>query len=268
MAAPSQVVDIRNKLSRIDEVWSPKILAEANGWHVKLVKGRGQFTWHRHPDVDEIFCVLSGSLTITSGPGGDVVLGPARSTWCRAVSSTAPTPETGARWSCWSRKGFRTPATPEARVRRSTSGSRYRGRAALDDDGWPRALRTRGRVRRDRRTRRPCPGRGRRRPGPHRRARHGQDRTARLRRREGRRDAGAAGTTGSAPRAGSRSPGCTPCCARRWSSCLSSPPPRPTPCRPPSAWPSPADEPVPRRCWGAGAAGRAGRAGTCAVPGG
>jgi mannose-6-phosphate isomerase-like protein (cupin superfamily) len=76
MAAPSRVVDVRDKLSRIDEVWSPKILAEANGWHVKLVKGRGQFTWHRHPDVDEIFCVLSGSLTISTRPGGDVVLGP------------------------------------------------------------------------------------------------------------------------------------------------------------------------------------------------
>ena len=76
MAAPPHVVDVRSKLDLVDELWSPKILAEANGWHLKLVRGRGPFTWHRHPDVDEIFGVISGCLTISVRPGGDVELRP------------------------------------------------------------------------------------------------------------------------------------------------------------------------------------------------
>lgn len=76
MAAPHHVVDLRDKLRQIDELWSPRIVAEANGWHVKVVRGRGRFTWHRHPDVDEIFVLVSGSLTISTRPGGDVELQP------------------------------------------------------------------------------------------------------------------------------------------------------------------------------------------------
>ena len=64
---------------------------------------------------------------------------------------------------------------------------------------------------------------------------------------------GCCGRTGCTPRAGSRSPGCTPCCARRWTSCRRFPSPRPRPCRPRSAWPSPADRAgssSPPGCWG------------------
>jgi mannose-6-phosphate isomerase-like protein (cupin superfamily) len=76
MAAPHEVVDVPDKLRQVDEAWSPVIIAEANGWHLKLVKGHGSFTWHRHPDVDEIFFLVSGSLTIRTRSGGDVELRP------------------------------------------------------------------------------------------------------------------------------------------------------------------------------------------------
>ena len=40
-----------------------------------MVKLHGEFVWHRHPDTDEMFVVVSGSLTIRLRDG-DVVLGP------------------------------------------------------------------------------------------------------------------------------------------------------------------------------------------------
>ena len=42
---------------------------------MKIVKVLGDFTWHAHPDTDELFLVIDGSLTIRLR-GGDVTLGP------------------------------------------------------------------------------------------------------------------------------------------------------------------------------------------------
>lgn len=75
MAHPPQPVRLTDLLTRIDEHWSPKIAAEANGWHLKLVKVRGEFVWHAHPDTDDFFLVLDGELTIQL-EDGDVHLRP------------------------------------------------------------------------------------------------------------------------------------------------------------------------------------------------
>jgi mannose-6-phosphate isomerase-like protein (cupin superfamily) len=64
MAAPDTVVRIPEMFTRFDQHWSPKIVAEANGWHVKLVRAKGQFVWHTHDDVDEMFLVIAGTLTV------------------------------------------------------------------------------------------------------------------------------------------------------------------------------------------------------------
>jgi mannose-6-phosphate isomerase-like protein (cupin superfamily) len=53
-------VNIRQKLSRIDDHWSPKIVGELNGQYVKLVKFRGEFVWHHHEHEDEMFLVVKG----------------------------------------------------------------------------------------------------------------------------------------------------------------------------------------------------------------
>jgi mannose-6-phosphate isomerase-like protein (cupin superfamily) len=53
-------VNIAEKLSRFDEHWSPKIVGELNGQHVKLVKFLGEFVWHHHDDEDEMFLVIDG----------------------------------------------------------------------------------------------------------------------------------------------------------------------------------------------------------------
>lgn len=68
-------IDLREKLSRFDEHWSPRIVAELNGQHVKLVKLAGEFVWHSHADEDELFLVLKGKLTIELRDGA-VALGP------------------------------------------------------------------------------------------------------------------------------------------------------------------------------------------------
>ena len=56
------VVDLEQKLSLFQETWSPRIVAELNGQHVKLAKLEGEFEWHAHAAEDELFLVLAGRL--------------------------------------------------------------------------------------------------------------------------------------------------------------------------------------------------------------
>lgn len=68
-ANPSQlsahgVVNIDEKLDLFHEHWSPHIIAELNGQHVKLAKLLGEFVWHQHEVEDEMFLVLKGELII------------------------------------------------------------------------------------------------------------------------------------------------------------------------------------------------------------
>ena len=53
-------VNISEKLALFSEHWSPKVVGELNGQHVKLVKFRGEFVWHHHEHEDEMFLVVEG----------------------------------------------------------------------------------------------------------------------------------------------------------------------------------------------------------------
>ena len=55
-------VSINQKLSMFSDYWNPRIAGELNGQHVKLVKFKGEFVWHKHDDEDEMFFVISGSF--------------------------------------------------------------------------------------------------------------------------------------------------------------------------------------------------------------
>lgn len=57
-------VNLASKLASIDEHFSPKIVAEFNDYKVEVVKAKGEFVWHTHPDTDDLFFVLAGRLTI------------------------------------------------------------------------------------------------------------------------------------------------------------------------------------------------------------
>lgn len=68
-------IDIAQKFGRFTEHWSPKIIAESNGWQFKLVKAGGEFVWHEH-EIDEVFVVFAGQITIQLRRADDVILGP------------------------------------------------------------------------------------------------------------------------------------------------------------------------------------------------
>ena len=53
-------INLREKLSLINDHWNPRIAAELNGQYVKLVKFEGPFTWHYHENEDELFLVVKG----------------------------------------------------------------------------------------------------------------------------------------------------------------------------------------------------------------
>lgn len=57
-------INIAQKLSKINDHWSPKIIGELNGQHVKLAKLNGEFVWHHHENEDELFMVIEGNLKI------------------------------------------------------------------------------------------------------------------------------------------------------------------------------------------------------------
>ena len=60
----NKVINISQKLSLFDELWTPKIIDEFNGQQLKLAKVKGEFVWHDHAKEDELFLVIKGKLTI------------------------------------------------------------------------------------------------------------------------------------------------------------------------------------------------------------
>ena len=60
----TEKVNLSEKLQQFTELWSPRIVGELNGQHVKLAKFEGEFVWHHHEHEDELFLVLRGHLSI------------------------------------------------------------------------------------------------------------------------------------------------------------------------------------------------------------
>ena len=57
-------VNLAEKLDSFSEHWSPRVVADFNGHDVMVVKVKGEFNWHSHPDTDDFFLVLKGHITI------------------------------------------------------------------------------------------------------------------------------------------------------------------------------------------------------------
>lgn len=60
----NQVINLQEKLTKIHEHYTPKIVAQMNDYHFKLAKIKGEFVWHSHEDTDEVFMVVQGQLEI------------------------------------------------------------------------------------------------------------------------------------------------------------------------------------------------------------
>jgi mannose-6-phosphate isomerase-like protein (cupin superfamily) len=105
----TSAIDLREKLSRFSEQWSPKIIARMNDYHFKLVKLQGEFVWHDHKDTDEVFIVLEGDMVVHFRDGevplrkGEMLVIPkgvehktsARAECCAMLVETAGTVNTG-----------------------------------------------------------------------------------------------------------------------------------------------------------------------------
>jgi len=57
-------INLKNKLSKLNELWSPRVIAEMNDYQFKIARVQGEFVWHDHPDTDEVFIVIEGTLEI------------------------------------------------------------------------------------------------------------------------------------------------------------------------------------------------------------
>lgn len=60
----SKAINLKEKFSLFNEMWSPRVIAELNDYQFKLAKFKGEFVWHNHQDTDEMFLVVQGSMSI------------------------------------------------------------------------------------------------------------------------------------------------------------------------------------------------------------
>jgi mannose-6-phosphate isomerase-like protein (cupin superfamily) len=57
-------VNLSQKFALFTSYWTPKVVGEMNGHHVKVVKFQGAFVWHHHEHEDELFLVHRGRFTM------------------------------------------------------------------------------------------------------------------------------------------------------------------------------------------------------------
>jgi len=57
-------VNLDEKFALFSKPWTPKVIGEVDDYEIKIVRIAGEFVWHAHADVDEVFLVLDGEMTI------------------------------------------------------------------------------------------------------------------------------------------------------------------------------------------------------------
>ena len=74
-------INISEKLAQFSDYYHPRIIGELNGQHVKAVKLKGDFIWHKHDHEDEMFLVVKGKLklefrekTVEVSPGEFIIV--------------------------------------------------------------------------------------------------------------------------------------------------------------------------------------------------
>lgn len=69
-----QSINLMQKFSLFDKLWTPHIIGELNGQYVKLCKLKGDFVWHSHEHEDELFMVFKGTLLMDFRDGTTVAV--------------------------------------------------------------------------------------------------------------------------------------------------------------------------------------------------
>ena len=55
--------NINQELDKVNDFFSPKVIAEVNDQYVKVAKIKGEeIPWHNHANEDELFYIINGSL--------------------------------------------------------------------------------------------------------------------------------------------------------------------------------------------------------------
>ena len=68
-------INLRRALEDVKEHWSPRVVGQVNNQYIKVAKVKGEFTWHKHDNEDEMFLVVYGKLVIQF-EDGEVTLSP------------------------------------------------------------------------------------------------------------------------------------------------------------------------------------------------
>ena len=64
MNEKNKKINLAQKLKKINDYWSPKVVSELNDYQFKLAKIKDEFIWHEHKDTDEAFIVIKGNIEI------------------------------------------------------------------------------------------------------------------------------------------------------------------------------------------------------------
>jgi len=74
-------VNLKEKFSKFNDHWNPRIIGELNGQQLKAAKLKGEFVFHHHEEEDEMFMVIKGHLkmaledrTIDVDPGEFIII--------------------------------------------------------------------------------------------------------------------------------------------------------------------------------------------------
>jgi mannose-6-phosphate isomerase-like protein (cupin superfamily) len=59
-----EAISLSRKFNLFSDQWQPRVIAEMNDYQFKIARVQGDFIWHDHPDTDETFFVLEGTLRI------------------------------------------------------------------------------------------------------------------------------------------------------------------------------------------------------------
>ncbi len=74
MQADGANMNIEKQFEQVADFWSPRVIGQVNDQYVKIAKLKGEFTWHKHDDEDELFFVVRGCMTLQFEGGSDVRL--------------------------------------------------------------------------------------------------------------------------------------------------------------------------------------------------
>jgi mannose-6-phosphate isomerase-like protein (cupin superfamily) len=68
------VVDIRAEQAAVTESYRNQVLVDVNTDCMRLAVFEGEYRWHHHPDSDELFLVVAGTLQIDLADGNRIEL--------------------------------------------------------------------------------------------------------------------------------------------------------------------------------------------------